>query len=95
MPNYKFKSSSFSFSISFVFGPRLLFRIVSKSLVIIHVSPVGLFGTLNLSAAVAQTLISQQLYLFRHVTLVTRCDGGICLHPRSRVEATLRPDDDG
>lgn len=74
MPNYKFNSSCFFFSISFVYGPWLLFPIVSKSLVIIHVSPV--FGTLNLSVGVAQTLLSQQLYLFRHVTLVTRCGGG-------------------
>lgn len=73
MPNYKFNSSCFSFSMSFVYGPRLLFPIVSKSLFIIHVSPA--FGTLNFSAGVAQTLISQQLYLFRHVTLVTRCVG--------------------
>lgn len=74
MTNYNFNSSCFSFSISFVYGPRLLFPIVSKSLVIIHVSPV--FGTLNFSVGVAQTLLSQHLYLFRHVTLVTRCGGG-------------------
>lgn len=73
MPNYKFNGSCSSFSMSFVYGPRLLFPIVSKSLFIIHVSPV--FGTLNFSAGVAQTFISQQLYLLRHVTLVTRCGG--------------------